>query len=72
MHVFLSKKYLKSPDLTSPCTEELLPYDKTKDPGLLLYPKFWFLCLTADACIGFVAPLHPEFQGNVIQAQIQS
>lgn len=41
MPVFLSKKYIKSTlkDLTSPCTEELLSYDKNRDPGLLLYPK---------------------------------
>lgn len=39
MHVFLSKKYIKSLDLTSPCTEELLSYKTPKDPGLLLHPK---------------------------------
>lgn len=31
-----------------------------------------FMCLTADTCTGFVASRHPEFQGNVIQVQIQT
>lgn len=64
MHVFLSEKYLKTPDLTSPCTEELLPYGKTKDPGLLLHPKhvlffvsgcrylYWFCCSLAPRISG--------------------